>query len=290
MCPRRPSALVLTALLALPGCATAPREPWVLDSSDLTTSPTRRADWLDSYPRVLATILDVFERDLGLPRLQVRLVFLPDRPTLEQLLLEIGYSPALARDAAGEMVAIGGYRTMLLNERQLSSRSWPDRAAVVAHELTHALQYELGGGVRGDSEQWLREGYADWVEVRVLGAVGLVDEAATGGQALEALRAAGGAEDLPRLAALATFPSWVAQVRGQGGDVLYTQAQAAVSFLIERHGQDAVLRYFSLFATAQDREGNFHAAFGENLDTFERAFRRHVWGSEEGRSGKATLL
>lgn len=265
---------LLTAL----ACATTPGEPWVLDSSDLTTSPTRRADWLDSYPRVLATTLDVFERELGLPRLQVRLVFLPDRPTLERLLLEIGYSPELARDTAEHMVAIGGYRTMLLNERKLSTRSWPERLAVLAHELTHALQYELGGGVRGDSDQWLREGYADWIEVRVLSTLGLVDEAAAARQALETLRANEQPAQLPRLAALATFPSWVAGVRGETGGVVYTQAQVAVVFLIDRHGQDAVLRYFSLFAAAQDREGNFQAAFGEDLDSFERAFRRHVWG------------
>jgi hypothetical protein len=31
---------------------------------------------------------------------------------------------------------------------------------LLAHELTHTVQYELGGGHRGTSDQWLREGFA----------------------------------------------------------------------------------------------------------------------------------
>src|SRR5262249_62084198 len=48
--------------------------------------------------------------------------------------------------------------------------AWPGG---LAHELTHVVQYQLAGGRRGRSEQWLREGMADWVACQVLERLGV---------------------------------------------------------------------------------------------------------------------
>jgi hypothetical protein len=268
------AALLVMGLLSA-GCATAPRGPWVLDSREVESRPTRVGQWIGSYPQALATTLDVFREDLELPPLEVRLVFLPDRPTFEQLLLEIGYPAQLARDAAEDMTAIGGYRSVLLNQERVERRSWPERVGLIAHELTHVLQYELGGGRRGESDQWIREGYAEWVEMRVLESLRLGGRDA----AIDARRAlrARASDTLPPLTRLGTFPEWVAQGRGGLSPLLYTQAFAAVDFLIARHGAPAVLDYFSRFAASQDREGNFERAFGETRQEFEGAFQKEIW-------------
>ncbi len=273
------TVLIVLVLLGS-GCATTPPGPWVLDSREMRTRPTRVGEWIASYQQALAATLDVFEKDLGFPQLEVRLVFLPDEPTFEQLLLEIGYPAQLARDAAADMTAIGGHRSVLLNQERVERRSWPARVGLLAHELTHVLQYELGGGTRGESDQWLREGYAEWVESRVLQSLHF-----GGREALrEALREARGQlrghrpDTLPPLTALGTFPEWVSRGRHGVGPLLYTQAFAAVGFLIERHGTPAVLDYFSRFARSQDRDGNFEGAFGETRAEFETAFRQSVWG------------
>ncbi|HEX7085633.1 MAG TPA: hypothetical protein VF198_04680 [Vicinamibacterales bacterium] len=271
-------AVLIVLVLLGPGCATTPRGPWVLDSREMRVRPTRVGEWIASYQQALAATLDVFEKDLGFPPLEVRLVFLPDEPTFEALLLEIGYPAPLARDAAADMTAIGGHRSVLLNQERVERRSWPERVGLLAHELTHVLQYELGGGTRGESDQWLREGYAEWVESRVLQSLHLGDGDG------DALREARGRlrghrpETLPPLTALGTFPEWVSRGRQGVGPLLYTQAFAAVAFLIERHGTPAVLDYFSRFAKSQDRNGNFEAAFGESREAFEAAFRQSVWG------------
>ncbi|HEY8537146.1 MAG TPA: hypothetical protein VIL25_11870 [Vicinamibacterales bacterium] len=270
--------VLLIGLLVLGGgCASTPRGPWVLDSREVRARPTRVGEWIGTYQQALATTLDVFEKDLGFPALEVRLVFLPDRPTFERLLLEIGYPAQLARDAAADMTAIGGHRSVLLNEERVERRSWPERIGLLAHELTHVLQYELGGGIRGESDQWLREGFAEWVETQVLRALHLGGEADPVRAARRELRAYG-PDELPPLTSLATFPDWVTRGRQGVGPLLYAQAFAAVSFLIERHGMPAVLDYFSRFARSQDRTGNFQAAFGETRESFEAAFRESVWG------------
>jgi len=174
------------------------------------------------------------------------------------------------------MTAIGGYRSVLLNQERVERRSWPERVGLLAHELTHVLQYELGGGTRGESDQWLREGYAEWVELRVLQSLRLGND--------EALREARGQlrlhgpETLPPLTELGNYPEWISRGRHGVGPLLYTQAFTAVAFLIERHGMPAVLDYFSRFARSQDRDGNFAGAFGESRESFEVAFRQSIWG------------
>ena len=73
---------------------------------------------------------------------------------------------------AQTLVAVSGYRRVLINDAAVRELPWPYRIALLAHELTHTIQYEWGGGTRGTSEQWLREGFADWVEMETLVALG----------------------------------------------------------------------------------------------------------------------
>src|SRR5690606_9486610 len=125
---------------------------------------------------------------------------------------------------------------------RVERRSWPERVGLLAHELTHVLQYELGGGTRGESDQWLREGYAEWVERRVLQSLRLGND--------DALREARGQlrlhgpETLPPLTELGNYPEWISRGRHGVGPLLYAEAFTAVAFLIERHGMPAVLDYF----------------------------------------------
>lgn len=263
--------------LALLSAACAPLRsgPWVLDSASVGARPVARAAWVASWPQALSTVLDVFTRRLGLPAPEVRLVFLPDDRAFESMLREIGYPADLARDTTATMTAIGGHRNVLVNEGRLRDDEWPARVALLAHELTHVLQYELGGGTRGASDQWLREGFADWVELAVLVELGAVDAVSARAEHLRRLRPA--RPRLPALASLDTFPAWVAANRRADVD-LYSQAQMAVDLLVERHGVARVLEYFRRFADRQERLANFEATFGESLVSFDQAFSAHLGG------------
>jgi hypothetical protein len=157
---------------------------------------------------------------------------------------------------------------VLLNESKLVTLSWADRVALLAHELTHSLQYELGGGKRGASDQWLREGFADWTAMRVVERLGVLRRGELRRQRIEAFRSGG--ERIWPLAEMVTFPQWVALSARSDGES-YLQAFFAVDFLVERHGVPAILDYFSRFARSDDRLGNFRATFGEELASFEKA-------------------
>ena len=142
---------------------------------------------------------------------------------------------------------------------------------LLAHELVHCVQYTFANGVRGTSEQWLREGFAEIVSMQVAERLGLGRYS----RLREALLAPLGdvrPGSLPvPLARLSTFPDWAAaQTRY---DVpLYAQAFIAAELLLERHGQDAMVEYFRLFGASMDKDTNFRQAFGVSLDEFDREF------------------
>jgi hypothetical protein len=255
----------------------------VLDTGTGRVQPSRDLQLLTTYPQVLVTTLDIMRRDLRLPPVQARLAFLPDDATFEALLREIGYSPALARETAQVMTAIGGNRTILINQGRLERDGWPRRVALIAHELTHVLQYELGGGQRGTSAQWLREGFAEWVALRVMVTLDRLAGHEVRRHAIQRLRAHGGADRVPPLVALGRFPDWVAQSRGPAGPVLYDLALVSVWALLDRHGPEAVVRYFTLFSARQDRAANFLEAFGEAEARFDAALRQSVWPARRKR-------
>ena len=272
----RSCAIVVLALLVSSGCTGLRGTSRVFDSSDLQATPAGRAQWVSSWPQALATVLDVFERRLNFPRLRVQMVLAPDQRSFEEVLLEQGYAPTLARDTAVAMRAVGGHELILINEGRLTGDAWPQRVALLAHELTHVLQYAVTGGRRGTSDQWLREGFATWVEARALDALGDVDASRVFTETFARVRDLG-PDRLPPLVELATFPDWLAHNRGRRPGELYLQALAAVTLLIERHGANQVFHYFARFATREDRAENFREAFGPGgLEAFDREFRESL--------------
>ena len=255
---------------ALPACASAPSVR-VLSSERVQARPVARAAWINGWEAAMATATDAIHRELRQPRFAVALHLFAGREALEAALVQSGYEADFARATARTMTAIGGHGRVLVNERNLSGAPWNRRLALLAHELTHSLQYELGGGHRGASDQWLREGFAEWVSVRVLERLQAATLERARHEARLGVRAHGGRR--PALREMVTFPQWVALGQGRHAPVVYDLAFASVDFLIRRHGVERVVLYFGLFARSPDREENFRAAFGEDLATFEQALK-----------------
>jgi hypothetical protein len=263
-------ALSLTIGIAAGGCAARTTWPRLLSTTGLQARPTNQGAWISDYDTALVSIAQVMERDLGLPVAPVDLHFYRDRAAFQGALEAGGYDAELAVDAAATMTAITGFRRVLVNDAAMRPLDWPFRVALLAHELTHTVQYELSGGVRGTSEQWLREGFAEWVEVQVLTTLGFTTREQAGRIARDRVRQS---RALPPLTVMVTFPDWVRAGLDAGTDAVYAQALLAAELLVERHGVPAVLTYFRLFQESDDRLANFRRAFGEDLTAFEVAFR-----------------
>ena len=269
---------LLIAALAGAGCAASSGQPRVIAIDDIRVGPSRQAIFIGDYDRALVSIAAVTERELGLPRLRASLHFFPDRDALRAELEAQGAPPDVARGAAAVMMAIGGPGSVLINEAAFADLNWNSRIAVLAHELAHTLQYDFSAGRRGTSDQWLREGFAEWVQAHVLDALGVMRRDDIRARSRRWVRDTHARKRLPPLAELATFPEWVRVHNGRARDSLYPYAFVAADFLIERHGLDAVTTYFKLFADSDDRLANFAEAFGEEWSAFDAAlgeyFRR----------------
>ena len=268
-------ACLLTVGLALGAlaCASGGTWPRIVSTSTLVSRPLPTGEWISDYPAALATITSVMRRDLALPVGEASLVFYRDRDAFRDALVQNGYDQQLAIDAAQTMTAIGGFRRVLLNDDIVDVMDWPQRIALLAHELSHTLQYEVARGRRGTSEQWLREGFAEWVEVEVLIALRFTTRQQARRLAVQRVRDAG---TLPTLLELVTFPDWVRVAQRTSTDALYAQAMLAATLLIERQGAPAIVAYFQQFGRSNDRLENFRTAFGEDLTAFDQKFRAYL--------------
>jgi hypothetical protein len=258
----------------LPAC-TGSRQPLLVTVPDPALRPVFRLEGIFDHGTAAATVAAIFERDLGFVGFPVVFHFQPNREMFEKALLASGYDESLARSTARTMTAVGGYRAVLLNGAAFGALPVTGQVAMLAHELGHSLQYELGGGRRGASDQWLREGFADWLAVRVLERLDAAPMADVRRERQSQLRSTGRSKT-PRLAELVTFRQWV-DAGERFGPAAYTWSFLAVDFLLERHGMAAVVTYFRLFATSQNRLGNFRKAFDEDLETFEAELERRLW-------------
>lgn len=262
--------------LSAAGCAARLEQPRSIVVEDVRARPEQRAEFIDDYEGALASIGAIAERDLRLPKLQGVLHLLSDREALFHVLEANGADPVTARGAADRMLAVGTFRAVYVNLTAFQRLNWNARIAVLSHEVAHAAQYELSGGRRSTSDQWLREGFADWVQAYVLDRLGLFTLDGILTRSIRFISRPGRQEQLPPLSELADFPAWVAATNGPATDLLYPYAYVAADFLIRRHSLAAAIDYFRLFAHSDDARANFRRAFGEDWSTFDAAFRNHV--------------
>ena len=263
-------ACVVVAATAVT-CASINTWPRVMTVGDLRAPAVARGEWIEDYDTALASIAALMKGDLGLPAVQGDLIFHRDRDAFRAALMANGYDAEAARVTAETLTAVSGFRRVLINEDGLRDAPWPVRIALLAHELAHTLQYEWAGGTRGTSDQWLREGFAEWVEVQALVRLGFTTPARARATVLGRIREAGGSGAFPPLSKMVTFADWVVLAQRFDQEAFYGHAWMATEFLIERHGIGKVIGYFGLFAQSSDRFANFRTAFGEELAQFEEA-------------------
>lgn len=264
------ASLLFLLVTSLSSCATSSGQIEIVKVP--VPGATVSAGRLGDYETALTAIVNAFQRAVGLPRPDAALVVFPSRRSFEQGLLELGYTPALARSAS-TFNAIGGAKAVLVNGAVVGRFTRARRVRLLAHELVHTLQYRFGGGTRGASEQWLREGFAEWVACRITAHLGLGSFDLLREEALGAL--AGADVGLPPAPfdKLATFAQWV-EAQGRYEAPLYAQAFIAAELLIEMGDVPTLVRYFERFRSTTEYQQVFTETFGLDRAAFERLFLR----------------
>lgn len=263
--------LLVTALPApVEGQNARPRR--VLTLEEVRAIPRYRLDSIGDYRWAAAAALSVIERELRFPTLQGEIHFYPRGDALKSALVAEGHSSATADAAVGLMDGISSAGRVRINVDAMYDLAWPARIWVLAHELTHIAQYQLAGGRRGSSPQWLREGTAEWVGLRVLETLGrgaTTPALKTAGRQLERTAKT---RPLPLLADLASPSSWIRRAAEWSHRPIYDLSLVAAGDLIERHGLGRMLDYFAAFARSDEASANFRLCFGEETAKFEARF------------------
>jgi hypothetical protein len=196
----------------------------------------------------------------------------PTRAGYARGLVEVGHFPrARAVEIATYSAGLGQAGRLFVTDAAFARVPRSRWLGILAHELTHVAQYELSGGRRGRSEQWLREGLADWVACRVLERLG---EASVAQEHADALLAV--ARHLPALGEasvdlvrLGRPLDWEAEHLRAGDALTYRLALLLTAELIQQHGFERLLDYFRAFRDSDDRFGNFERTFGMTVAEFE---------------------
>ncbi|MSP39999.1 MAG: hypothetical protein EXR70_16035 [Deltaproteobacteria bacterium] len=283
-------AITFGLFALLLSCASVPQSI-NLSASDGVVEPPAYGN--KDYSKALAAIGAAMERDLKLPLIDVTVTIYPsqvgyeqgviseaerDIERLRQRLAANANLPRTddllqsSRTMAVSSVAVGMYRKVLVNEWRVGKTPWPEWIRILAHELTHTAERELVNGGASTADQWLREGFAEWVGYKVVDQFGAETMSTSREQALDAIANVKAFQTFPALTQLVSNPQWLTWLRSLGVPATYGQAFIAVDFLIEQTGVGAVVEYFRSFAKLNNRERNFTTAFGEPMAAFDQKF------------------
>ena len=192
------------------------------------------------------------------------------------LVQHLKLTPEAAHGAADFAKAAVGGRRVVVNDPLLSADPWPERLVTLAHEVVHASQLELAGNRSLVRNQWLVEGFAEWVAFQVVHELGVRQLPEEKLKMIAQARGAHSKVGLAPLADMDTLAQWLAVRKARGFDATYPYAFLATDFLIQRHSYDKVLAYFRRHRESPDSRANFEAVFGEALPAFQQALDAHL--------------
>lgn len=123
------------------------------------------------------------------------------------------------------------------------------RAGLFAHELAHVSQTQLREGGRARAAQWILEGHADWVKLRVLDLLHYRPYAESRDHVVRTVVGSPTPIKLfPDLQELARNDAWVTSTTKLGATATYCQAFLAVDWLVERYGSASVTEFLGRFS------------------------------------------
>jgi hypothetical protein len=255
--------LPVAMALILSACGAAPIAPVSLGSAGAGLEVPA------AHRQAVEEIVTVMQRDLGMPVPERVSVFVYDsRTSFRDGLIDEGY---VAADRVNEIAsfAAGLARPGRVLLHAKATRGKLEWRRLIAHELTHVVQFNLAGG-DGRADQWLAEGVAERVAFDVLERLGLESVAD------RRVRAIGGARKHPGfaagrldLAALGSPREFTLRHQRDGSLETYQLSFLMADYLVQKHGVDTVMDYFRN-CRVMERHRAFERTFGQPIQQFER--------------------
>lgn len=224
--------------------------------------------------------LDFLSNELGftLARSVAVFVYGSQREGLEGLMSDFGYSEANALAIARRAPFIAFSQRIYINAGDLFFREASRRIArarIITHELAHIYHNDLMGGTPA-APLWIKEGFAVRFELKGAEQMGFHPTTETAQEFLNLTQTAFRQGNLMPFHDLETAAQWDRRIELFSASRVYGQAFAAVDYLFQTKGQQAVLSYFRAFRASKDPELNFASSFGFSTDAFQREFEAYL--------------
>jgi hypothetical protein len=194
-----------------------------------------------------------------------------------------------AWDRARVGIAVASPEGLFLRGDLLTTMRLSERVSVIAHELAHVSQLEMGRGGRSTPAYWILEGHADWVKYQVLELLGIRTYAESREDVRRTvLRAPTPIRFFPPLSELAGADRWTDASIRLGWAPTYGQAFLAIDMLVERYGIGSLNTYQRRFSTEADARSHWPSVFPITSSEFARQFRARL--EQLGSTGPRGML
>lgn len=225
---------------------------------------------MEDTHRAVDITLEYFKSKFGVEiNRDIRILLVPDKDSFKQALIrELKVTPEEADRRVRTTTAWTGGTLIIHNVDRLtdSSRSKATSAFVIAHELTHQLQYQECSA--SGRLMWLHEGMADYVAGHIVESAQLYTMPL---YQLEWFRIIRQAPALPPLGKIHTSQEWYASLDEYGSSVTYRTATYAVGQLVRQPGVAGLFAYCKAVRNSEPAAA-FRATFGMALSDYETSF------------------
>src|SRR5256712_1196402 len=175
--------------------------------------------------------------ELPVPAAIKAYVYVNQATLVDGLIKVAGETTDDAWDKGRYAAGVASRSGLFLRGDYLARMHYVGRAGLFAHELAHVSQARLREGGRGRAAQWILEGHADWVKMRVLDLLRYRPYAESRDHVVRTVVGSPTPIALfPPLAELANNPVWVNATNQLGAPATYWQAFLAIDWLVEGSG------------------------------------------------------
>jgi hypothetical protein len=245
----RPAAALIALLLGLAGCAalSGPYREYVIRFEG-DAQPTLDPSPSDEQLINATAWLIRHQLALRFPPTIKAYVYVNEATLVDGLIKVAGDSHDEAWDKGRYAAGVAARSGLFLRGDYVARMHLVARAGLFAHELAHVSQSELRAGGRSRAAQWILEGHADWVKMRVLDLLHYRSYAESRDHIVRTVVASSTPITLfPGLSTLARNSDWVAATNKLGATATYCQAFLAVDWLVERYGSAKVTEFLGRF-------------------------------------------
>ena len=236
------------------GCS-IPERPELVSISNPPVFRPKSPQQVNGLQDAMAAIITVCSQDLGLPVVEPFYLHL-----YKDANAYAAYTWGLARlpeNIVRLTLALPQENRLHINMERTQGRTWGSLLRYLAHEYAHNVEYVVIGSLK-PWNQWLREGFADWVATKVLDSLGWEQYSSVLARAQKELSRYGAST--PRLSQLQEGKEWLSIIDQPKGKVrAYGLAFITVDKLIEKKGLAGIMNYFR----SEDFSGSFGVTWGE---------------------------